>query len=331
MDFRNIGFVACALLLSACQPVVYRQMVPVTTNPMGADVLVDGIASGKTPTSLDLARNQDHILTLTKSGYRQEDVTVKRVYHAEQSVLGAVSRGLSDGKFFDDANMGIQSGISSLETQKTTGEAYTLSPTAVVVTLMPVGGVVSAPVAVSGEAFAAPSAQSTLNVTEIMTSFDREMLDRALETGRSGQSVQWTNPDSGWHFVVVPHSAGRQEGMVTRDISVVGTKAGRVSKGKYPTYRENRNDWRIGYPMHTTKALEVAPVNERALLFGAAKVGASGLKPIGGEKELSHSSHSSESWGADGSHTTTTKSSSTSASVSVNPAGAIDLLEKLTE
>jgi hypothetical protein len=72
------------LLASGCSKPVLKQDIPVTTNPLGAKILANGQPMGQTPSSVSLERNRDHILTLLKDGYRQEDVVVKRKYQSEK-------------------------------------------------------------------------------------------------------------------------------------------------------------------------------------------------------------------------------------------------------
>lgn len=58
-------------LLGGCAPKVATQRVPVSTSPLGAQVLADGKAACVTPCEVELARNRDHLLVLTKDGYLQ--------------------------------------------------------------------------------------------------------------------------------------------------------------------------------------------------------------------------------------------------------------------
>ncbi len=55
------------------------QNVPVSSNPTGADLQVDGSGSFTTPTTLRLERKRDHILVFTKDGYDQQSVTLLHV------------------------------------------------------------------------------------------------------------------------------------------------------------------------------------------------------------------------------------------------------------
>ena len=140
---KNTYLPLCGLilfLLSACSQPVLKQDIPVTTNPMGAKIYTNGQFVGTTPVSVGLERNRDHILTLVKENYRQEDVVVARKYQQEKTYLRAIQSGVSSGLFFKNAGMGVGSSLSSLSSQENTGEAYTLSPPAVKVTLVPIAG-----------------------------------------------------------------------------------------------------------------------------------------------------------------------------------------------
>lgn len=56
-----------------------NQRVPVSTNPTGATVEVDGEGSYKTPTTLKLRRKTDHNLIFTKEGYETKHVLLMHV------------------------------------------------------------------------------------------------------------------------------------------------------------------------------------------------------------------------------------------------------------
>jgi hypothetical protein len=125
------------LFLSGCTPQVLRQDIPVSTNPMGARIMVDGTPAGQTPGTVSLERNRDHIVTLVKENYRQEDVIVKRQFQSDKVFMKAVQSGVNAGLFHKDARMGINSGYSSYSMQEETGEAYILLPSAIKVNMIP--------------------------------------------------------------------------------------------------------------------------------------------------------------------------------------------------
>lgn len=328
--FPALLLVVVSLMFAGCQAEVFKQNIPVSTNPLGAQILVDGKPAGQTPANVELTRNSDHIVTLTKQGYRQEDVTIKRQYQADSTMLNAVNQGVQDGKFFDDAFMGVNSGVGAIEDQKSSGEAYVLTPSTVKVQLTPVGGIAHSDSSHGASHAATPSSEQT-DALSVMSEFDHEVLDRVLESGKSGQSRSWKSPQNHWHFKVVPQPAKMMSGTPVRKFSVVATKDGKHLTAVYPAYRENSNDWRIGYPHQVTGAPKTAPVDGKKATFDALKAAAAGMGDIGGSKKVGGSSHSKESFGKDGSYSKTTTKSSTSVGASINPEGAVDLLEKLTE
>ncbi|MDE2303998.1 MAG: PEGA domain-containing protein [Gammaproteobacteria bacterium] len=81
-----MAVVAAGVQLSGCATIVKgtTQKVPVASDPSGADVIVDGNLSGQTPTTVELKRKNDHLVTLEKTGYQSRSVAVVK------SVGGAV-------------------------------------------------------------------------------------------------------------------------------------------------------------------------------------------------------------------------------------------------
>lgn len=134
---------ACLIMVLfsfGCSQPVLKQDIPITTNPMGARIYANGQPVGTTPTTVSLERNRDHIVTLVKDNYRQEDVVISRQYQKERVYLKAIQSGVNSGLFFKDPRMGINSGMGSINTQEETGEAYILVPPAVKLTLTPLSG-----------------------------------------------------------------------------------------------------------------------------------------------------------------------------------------------
>ena len=87
--FKRILPVLC-LMLASCTPQIAMQTIPISTDPGGAKVAVDGKDGCTAPCQVDLARNQDHILTITKDGYRQQDVVIKRQYQTGKVMINVV-------------------------------------------------------------------------------------------------------------------------------------------------------------------------------------------------------------------------------------------------
>jgi len=131
---------ALVLFATGCSQPVLRQEVPVSTNPMGAKIYANGQLVGTTPMSVSLERDRNHILTLVKDNYRQEDVIIQKSYQKEKTYLNAITAGVNSGLFFKDPRMGIGSSMSSLSAQEKTGEAYILVPPVVKIKLTPATG-----------------------------------------------------------------------------------------------------------------------------------------------------------------------------------------------
>jgi hypothetical protein len=128
-----IGLIA--FLGAGCSLPVLKQDIPVSTNPTGAKIYANGQLMGITPGSVALERNRDHIITLMKDNYRQEDVFVKKQYQQSKVLMKAIQSGVNSGIFFKDSRMAINSGMGSISMQEDTGEAYILVPPAIIVNL----------------------------------------------------------------------------------------------------------------------------------------------------------------------------------------------------
>jgi len=140
-NYRYLIVLGLFILLGAgCSTPVLRQDIPVSTNPLGAKIYTDGKLAGTTPGTVSLERNRDHILTLLKDDYRQEDVIIKKKYLSNKVFIKAIQSGVNSGLFFKDARMAIGSGYSSMSNQEATGEAYVLVPSAVTISLTPSSG-----------------------------------------------------------------------------------------------------------------------------------------------------------------------------------------------
>lgn len=164
-------FLFCFIALSVfgCETTILRQDIPVSTNPMGAKIFADGKLVGQTPGTVSLERNRDHILTLVKENYRQEDVTITKQYQSDKVLMKAVQSGVNSGLFFKDARMGVNSGFGSISRQEETGEAYVLVPPVVRMNLVPLYGPQAGP---SGTGPAAvsppPPADTGLKVKDVV-------------------------------------------------------------------------------------------------------------------------------------------------------------------
>ena len=54
------------------------QRIPITSNPTGAKIIVDGEEMGYTPLNLKLKRKENHIIRIEKQGYNPLDIRIAR-------------------------------------------------------------------------------------------------------------------------------------------------------------------------------------------------------------------------------------------------------------
>lgn len=174
----------------ACAPTVLTQSVPVSTDPAGVKVAVDGKAACVAPCQVELTRNQDHILTLTKEGFRQQDVIIKRQYQTNKVLLNAINQGAQSANFFKDGWMGANQGIMSMNSQEETGEAYVLSPSTVSLRLVPMGGF---PARTSPEQ-AAQAGPAGFSPLDIMTLGDQQLLKTRWKPAAAELCAPGTTP-----------------------------------------------------------------------------------------------------------------------------------------
>jgi hypothetical protein len=69
-----------AILGGGCASIVKgtTQPIPVSSDPTGADVKLDGNRVGQTPMTVEVKRKSDHLLTIEKTGYLPESVAITR-------------------------------------------------------------------------------------------------------------------------------------------------------------------------------------------------------------------------------------------------------------
>ena len=78
--------VGCATIINGS-----TQSVPVSSSPLGATLIVDGLSQYTTPCELELKRKRDHMLVFTKPGYHDTTFQLKR------TLSGAVAGNLLAG------------------------------------------------------------------------------------------------------------------------------------------------------------------------------------------------------------------------------------------
>ena len=334
---RLAGTSLCLLLLSACAPQIAMQTVPVSTDPGGVSVVVDGKPTCTAPCQVSLARNQDHILTLSKDGYRQQDVLIKRQYQTQKVLLNALNQGAQSNNFFKDGWMGANAGVMSVNSQEETGEAYVLSPSTVSMRLVPVNGFPSRATAAHVE----QSQANGLSPLDAMDVGDQQMLENALESTRSGQTSAWSNPQTGASFSVVPDPAHEDAaGNVVRWFPMGARQNGRTASGHYPAHRVGRGEWAVGLlNQQATNASNGGPDKgadditraETRQALGEAAWPSVGKNWDVGSSGSSHTTSSTSAIPGGTSTSTTTRSTKTSVSAGmhVGPGAFVSVLDAL--
>ena len=153
-----------AAALSGC---VATQKIPVSTDPSGAVVFLDGKqVCPSTPCSVEMPKDKDHLLTIIRDGYRQRDIAVRRVFNTASVLRESVREGVRSG---------MEGALSSADQQERDGRAYTLKPDMVMLKL--VGENEPEPV---------PAARGAQGTGDPMLDMGLELF-RIIEGGKGGQ------------------------------------------------------------------------------------------------------------------------------------------------
>ncbi len=162
---------ACAALFAAAlSGCVATQKIPVSTDPSGAVVFLDGKqVCPSTPCSVEMPKDQDHLLTIIREGYRQKDIAVRRVFNTASVLRESVREG---------ARSGVEGALSSADQQERDGRAYTLKPEMVTLKLIGVNEPEPAP---------AKAGQGAQGTGDPMLDMGLELF-RIIEGGQGGQS-----------------------------------------------------------------------------------------------------------------------------------------------
>ncbi len=117
--FALAFIVIVSLLGGGCASIVKgtTQPIPVSSDPTGADVKLDGNRVGQTPMTVEVKRKSDHLLTIEKSGYQPESVAITR------NVGGAVFGNILAG------------GLVGWGVDAISGAQYNLTPATINITL----------------------------------------------------------------------------------------------------------------------------------------------------------------------------------------------------
>lgn len=198
----------CAAL-AACGPAT--QNIPVSTDPGGALVLLDGEEQCTTPCTATIEKTQDHILTLRKEGYQQVDVPVVRKYDTVGVARQATQAGMSSSDMGANTQGAIANALLSAGAAEEQGTAYVLTPSTVVVKLAPIGHPTpagnNAPIAITTDQLAPGDRAAVIKTTEPATLGDAVADDPAqaaralLEAGAVaspsvGTQKQWKSSHS---------------------------------------------------------------------------------------------------------------------------------------
>ena len=328
---RMFPLIVLLFLLSACATTVKTQPVPVSTNPSGADVCVDGGKKFVSPCNVNLACTQDHILTVSKEGFQQQDVVIKRQYQQQKVLLNAINSGVSTGSFLDNALMGIRSGVSSIDEQESSGEAYVLVPSTVSVRLVPRTGFA----ATTTRSEAAQAKASPTSPIAMMDAHDEQMLENTLESSASGKTVTWKNGSGTTVFAVIPEDSRTRGSYLVRSFSLAAKSSdGSQTAKEYQAFRTGRGEWQIGLPAPHQQEVQQnnATLNMDAKTIGKTlgeSLGAIHWPSYDKHTDLSTSSKKSTHDNNDGSVTTHKSSTSVSAGVHVSPTSVFKLLDAL--
>ena len=73
-------FVSSIFLLQNCATIFRgtRQKIPITSNPQGAKIIVDGEEMGYAPLNLKLKRKKNHIMRIEKEGFNPLEIRISR-------------------------------------------------------------------------------------------------------------------------------------------------------------------------------------------------------------------------------------------------------------
>jgi hypothetical protein len=68
------------IISSGCATIIHgtTQDIGITTDPLGADLLVDGKDRYKSPATITMSRKDPHIVEVSKEGYQKETINIKQ-------------------------------------------------------------------------------------------------------------------------------------------------------------------------------------------------------------------------------------------------------------
>lgn len=94
-DIKNFFILLCIIPLTGCVAMLGKNNTNVTINsePSDAEIRVDGVFVGKTPSVVPLSNDKPHIITLEKEGYEKEAVNLGNEVNPGLIVLETVLTG----------------------------------------------------------------------------------------------------------------------------------------------------------------------------------------------------------------------------------------------
>ena len=145
---KKLIFIPCvviAFLATSCstktvvqppapQPlVVKKEVVPVASVPLDAKVFADGKYIGVTPIAVDLEKNRNHVITISKEGYVPQNIAIMSKRDPAKSIERTLTSVFENGVTADP----FKSAAKSYREEGDTGEASLFEPSVVTVTLAP--------------------------------------------------------------------------------------------------------------------------------------------------------------------------------------------------
>lgn len=115
---------------------VPKQKIPVSTDPIGAAIYVDGKKTCTSPCSVSVDKQSDHLLTIVKDGYEQEEIILQRQFKPDKALRDGVISGILKG---GDPKGVAKETAKEVDEQERSGEAYVIKPSIVTIKLKPKG------------------------------------------------------------------------------------------------------------------------------------------------------------------------------------------------
>lgn len=127
--FRILFFIL-SLFLCSCEhsKTSAMQSIPVSSQPLGAKVFVDGEDCGVTPLKLRLTRNEHHLITIIKEGFEPCQAQIIKKPLSAKMMAKALKRGYETANFYKNPEMGIKATEDYLEEEELRGNAFELIP-----------------------------------------------------------------------------------------------------------------------------------------------------------------------------------------------------------